>query len=250
MKIFLLVFLFSMGLLLLFTPYSSSSVKNTYYVRSQKHEIPPETIFASGAPLALKKQVVEKLVDTLRTAVEVFEEKEVEYWLTGHLLHGAVLVKGLLPWDDTAVVAVKYSSMNKLISCRASLEKRGYTLLKHKSGFRVSRRQLVELPAIEIVLVDQVKKELVICSPLDDLNMCTFADSFMRRNEINTEDAIFPLQKLAFEDFFVACPRDPHVCLRTFYSTTDLDVVQTQTNSIQTHIQNSYALRCFSKYIT
>ena len=72
MKIFLLVFLFSMGLLLLFTPYSSSNVKNTYYVRSQKHEIPPETIFASGAPLALKKQVVEKLVDTLRTAVEVF----------------------------------------------------------------------------------------------------------------------------------------------------------------------------------
>jgi hypothetical protein len=246
MKIYFVLFLFVACLLVLFTPYTTTGVKSVYYVRSQKHEIPSGVVFTAGNPLALKKAVLEKLVDTLRSTVDIFERNSVEYWLTGHLLHGVQLVEGILPWDDNAVLAVNYTCLDKLIQCRPYFEQQGYSITKHSSGFRICRIQLVQVPSIEIVLVDRVKEEMLICSPLDDLNKCTFADSFMRRNEINSRDSIFPLQKLRFEDFYVSCPKDPGTCLKTFYSTNDTDVVQSAPYSLQAHLQSNYVLKYLS----
>lgn len=61
------------------------------------------------------KQSQYVMLRILRIVVDVFEENNIEYWLTGGTLLGAVRHKGFIPWDDDIDICISQSQYEEAI---------------------------------------------------------------------------------------------------------------------------------------
>lgn len=124
-------------------------------------------------------------------------------------------------WHTCCEMAILHDDLPKLVSLRneleATLHGAALSLTQHRHGYRLSTKNFQRYPVIYIDVLKESNFELAICTPLDELSMCSFADSHLRRTEIFTTEHIFPLQKVPFGDIEIYIAAAPEHCLNKLY---------------------------------
>jgi hypothetical protein len=68
--------------------------------------------------------------------------------------------------------------------------------------------------------------ELSICTPLDELNACSYEDSHTRRGEVFDVMDVLPLKPTPFEHLELNIPQHPEKCLNQLYGEDALTQVR------------------------
>jgi lipopolysaccharide cholinephosphotransferase len=76
------------------------------------NKILPDNRLGGGSPVEQARIVMIKLLDTF---VHICEENNLQYWLEGGTLLGAVRHKGFIPWDDDIDVAMPMKDYKKFL---------------------------------------------------------------------------------------------------------------------------------------
>ena len=82
---------------------------------------------------------IKKLHQMFKILIGLLDNQEVEYWVDGGTLLGAVRHKGMIPWDDDIDIGVLNTNQNKskIIQLTSNLKKHNLGLVKTYYGFKV-----------------------------------------------------------------------------------------------------------------
>ena len=61
----------------------------------------------------INKKTIKMLYEMLSKVTSLFEFKNIEYWVDGGTLLGAVRHSGIIPWDDDLDISIQYKNRNK-----------------------------------------------------------------------------------------------------------------------------------------
>jgi hypothetical protein len=245
-----IVLLVVMLLTILYSPYSNDCISNEYMLRSIQHNLPTNLKFSNNClPLQVKESVLSDLVSMYSLVSELFIRQHITFWAVGETLLGARLVNGILPWRDRLELAVSFDSNQhkKLVSLRPTLLEYGYVLRKTSNSYRLCKKNWSSFPFIEINLMSERNFEMAVCSPLTELNECTYADSHFRRREIFEMSDIFPLTSMVFEDLTIPVPKHTDTCLKIMYGTEALQLVDATAYGDKVHVLNSLTYQLFGR---
>lgn len=78
--------------------------------------------------------VILQLYQMAKDIHEIFVENDLEYFIFAGTLLGSVRHKGIIPWDDDLDMMVYLKDEKLLFSLKNEFERRGYGLLKEKTG--------------------------------------------------------------------------------------------------------------------
>lgn len=193
-------------------------------------------------PFPILSSVQNELNTMMMLMVEVFDEKEIEFWLAKSTLLGCVRHGQLLPWGDKIEICVHHEDLSKLVSSREKIEESGdFKLANGSHGYFIQKKgRFVPYPFIQINIMKRTEHETSICTPMDELVECSFADSHKRRNEIYLNETLFPLASetmtIGTTTINVKIPRDSERCLTILYGENWKSVYQR--NNI--HLNNSF----------
>lgn len=234
------------------SPYSYDTVGKDYAVRSIRHTLPADLAFShKSPPLMVQACVLEELTSMYSLVAQLFSDNSILFWAIGDTLLGAVLVKGVLPWRDRLELAVAFdpAQQRKLIELRPEFLDHGYILVKTDHSYRLCKNNWSKFPYIELTLMSQRSQEMAVCSPLTELNECTYADSHTRRREIFELTSIFPLEQRQFEDMEIPVPREAEQCLKLLYGPEALTLVPTDSYGDKVHFVNSLTAQVVGRYV-
>ena len=85
----------------------------------------------------INKNTIKRLYEMLSKVTSLFELKNIEYWVDGGTLLGAVRHSGIIPWDDDLDISIQYKNRNKIIKLEKELNKLGFGLVESYFGFKI-----------------------------------------------------------------------------------------------------------------
>lgn len=200
-------------------PYGDGLVTEKYVFANREHSLPPR--YLDGRTVVESKPWVrEELLRIFDKVHTLFVEKGIPYWMARSTLWGALLVRGLLPWEDKIELETEFSQevLQQLVDLRSALHPHGLLLTKHRAGYRVHGANFSKFPFVQLTFLGRRGARLDACGPLDELNRCTFEAVTPTWHE--TE--IYPLQSLPFEHVTASAPRAAEKCVRNLYGSDAL----------------------------
>lgn len=125
---------------------------------------------------------------------KLFEENQINYWIDGVTLLGAVRHKGLIPWESESEVQVSEEDLEKILSLQKKFEERNMELKLEPYGFR-----LVSLhnPSLAVDLLATVKEVSIGKISCKKANFSPWM-----------EKDLFPLSRLAFGPLSLQAPKN------------------------------------------
>ena len=101
-----------------------------------------KTEYFYGKKRQTKRQVVLKLYQMLYDVTKLLKKHNVENWICGGTLLGAVRNKGLIPWDDDLDIEIIEEDIYKIKTdkFKKELKKKGYHMVKYRFGFKIFLR--------------------------------------------------------------------------------------------------------------
>lgn len=200
-------------------PYGDELLLEKYVFATREHSLPPK--YLEDTPVvASKLWVRDELLNTFSKVHSIFEAQALPYWISNTTLWGALLVKGLLPWEDKVELDMVFShnALRKLVGVRSALHAQRLRLSKCPEGYLIHRDHFPKFPFVRIVFVGRRGERLDACAPLDELNECTFERTVPTWNESD----IFPLQSVAFEHLQVPAPFASEYVVTNLYGSNSL----------------------------
>ena len=85
----------------------------------------------------IDKSIAKKLYKMLNDISHLFEKNNIQYWIDGGTLLGAVRHKGLIPWDDDLDISILYKDRIKVMKIKKKLESKGLGLVKTYYGYKI-----------------------------------------------------------------------------------------------------------------
>ena len=110
----------------------------------------------------------------------------------------------------------------------------------------MAKHNLFRFPSVDFKLVAELHKDMALCTPLNELNECTFADTHRAIGSVVETSSVFPLGKGTFGGVEVSVPNNPARALSKQFCVPEdggdfaLDVTSYQENA---HFRNSLAKR-------
>ena len=203
-------------------------------------------------PMIVNHPIQESVISMLSVVTQVLRKAEVTHWATGTTLHACVTTGNLFPWEDCAHLAVWFSHQQhrRLVSTRPVLKEIGLELVKNKHSYRIFSSR-TSYPYIEVWLFMPKEgtvsvnpsgytstgtgDEIVVCTPLDELNEPTFADSYVHRRLAIADGDLLPLDLKDFSGTQLPVPHKAVSYMQRVYG-EDLYRVHKTTS----HIDNGW----------
>lgn len=203
------------------SPFSNDVLETSYTVGEVVHDVPSDLVFQREAFL-LKPDVRLNMSRLLNYTVETLEAGGVEHWAVKQTMLGAIRHQGIVPFDDEISLGFNHDDLVGLVGLRSRIEASGEFLLTRKnSQYFLSFNNAFRFPRVTLTPMKNEKEEVLLCSPLDELNRCTFSDSYQRRREVYTQKQVYPLRKVKFEDFEIYVPNHAEECLDVLLNTCE-----------------------------
>ena len=203
------------------TPFSETQVLPgmEYHTSTTIVHYVPENLVIDEVPqlLLLKRDTFHDMMDILKMTLRLMTANEITAWAVDATLLGAVRHAGFIPWCPDIMLAIEHRDMGRLISLRGLIEGYGHLLLTTKSGYDIVARNASYFPVLHITLMSVRNNEVCICSPLTELNECSFNDTYIHRRKIFNVSDVFPLQSVQFEDTYINVPKNVEFCLDIMY---------------------------------
>ena len=202
-----------------FSPFTVEPVGRKYQILGRDRRLPDDLRFAGGeVPLATTQDIQESLVSMLGSVREVLHDQGVTFWAVGHTLFGCHVASGLLPWVDSVELGFFFDRKEhvRLLSCRPALQEAGLQLTKRRNTYRITRKGYC-FPYVDMWLMAERESEVAVCTPLSELNECTFRDSYHHHVRNHDMAHVFPLKPGQFEGLAIPLPSDPEACIRSHF---------------------------------
>lgn len=200
----------------------------TYRVRTASHRVPAVRLPAPALRL-IREPVLARMADLLEYADRVLGEHGIPYWISCGTLLGAVRHGGFIPWDDDIDVQVMLADRQRLLELSGRFARDGYRLLHAGGGLKLACDNFWRFPYIDLAVVDRVGETLKLCYPLARDGRWTFEKARQWPNECLPCNVVFPLTRVAFEDFSVAAPGETVAALEMMYGRDALTEVAAST---------------------
>lgn len=175
--------------------------------KTTEHFIPFEVL--------TKYKHIDRLSKLLKLTHEVLESNNIEYWMCGGTLLGAVRDKGIIPWDDDGDICILDKHYNDLKKLEKELKNYGLGMSKWGCGFKVYDLKGDKLPGKNFLF------------PFVDIFMCKEEDDKIYLSakqcakawpaEYHMKNELFPLKLYDFEDYKMWGPNKPNKYLSRSY---------------------------------
>ena len=90
-----------------------------------------------GKKYFVDKKIMKELYIMLDRVSKLLIKNDIQYWVDGGTLLGAVRHGGIIPWDDDVDISIFYKDRNKVLELKEELKKNGYGLAKTFYGLKV-----------------------------------------------------------------------------------------------------------------
>ena len=144
----------------------------------------------------IKPEIIKKIYEMLKITDEIFNENNIEYWMCGGTMLGAVRHKGIIPWDDDGDIEVLEKYESKIELLRDDFKQHNLTLMKTWFGFKIfpTNGQIIKnvkwkYPAVDIFIMSI--QDNIITYKYDEAKKL-FGKCYYDK------DKIYPLEKYEF----------------------------------------------------
>lgn len=154
-------------------------------------------------------QKILRLYQVFKDIHELFSAFDIEYWVDGGTLLGAVRHKGIILWDDDIDLCIAKKHEQRLLRLKPLLAKLGYKLVVMPFGYTIKSPQAF----LDLFFMDNKKGKYIYA----DKNTQTF---FAKRDGgpiYYTHSELFPLKLYPFGDLKVWGPQDPIPYLNNYF---------------------------------
>lgn len=227
-------------LLWAWSPYGDELVQEKYVFATQEHSLPVNYL-AKSSVVASKQWVREDLLQIFSIVIPLLDQSTVTWWVARSTLWGALLVEGLLPWEDQVEVEVEFSqaALASIVKMRQMLVVHNLGLSKCEAGYVIHRMNFRQFPFLRVTFIAPRGSAWSACGPLSELNECTFARAHVYTWE---ESDLFPLQRLRFEKLHVYAPKEATKYVRGVFGN---EALETAPNRGNVWFYNSMVQRVF-----
>lgn len=175
--------------------------------------------------------------------IQLMNEREITWWCVDGTLLGAVRHKGIIPWDNDIDVGIFFKDYKKLLQL-TKLDLGNFQISKASNGFRMIIKDK-QYPFIDIWVNDyDENNKIKYCTPiLNNIKTRYFASP----NNYYSDDELFPLQEVMFENLNVYIPNKSEDILCREYGKYCLKVAKIYNH---TSLHNLFTYIPFEKIYT
>jgi len=111
-------------------------------------------IHSEEAPTFTDAKTVLKLYQLMKDTHEILTSKNIQYWVMGGTLLGAVRHHGIIPWDDDLDICINKKQEVDFISLKPIFELLKCNVTQCTFGYKISQKDSY-LPFIDVFLYEQ-----------------------------------------------------------------------------------------------
>jgi phosphorylcholine metabolism protein LicD len=156
---------------------------------------------------------------------DIFDTRNIRYWIHTEALLGAIKNKGIIHWEDNIDLGILADEEDKIINLRKLLKKKNLGISEWFAGYRiydldgiVVKGQDYKYPFVNIILYEQT---------LNQIKIKSLSAFKLWPNEIFNKNDIFPIKVYNFENYQVYGPNNPENVLKKLYSNWIEDNIKT-----------------------
>lgn len=149
-----------------------------------------------------------QIYQMLKDIDELFTSNNIEYWMDGGTLLGAVRHKGIIPWDDDADIEIDEKDVNKLLALESDLNNIGYELLKCWFGYKIFQKNGKQIlghkwkfPFVDIFITKNINGSHIFTSER--------AVEVFGSQCYLSDDELYPLKRYQFGEIYLNGPNNP-----------------------------------------
>jgi phosphorylcholine metabolism protein LicD len=226
---------------LVYSPYTYAETPDTFHFGNRIHK--NEVVYNKHV---IRKEVHQDLMQGLKLLLKTMDEQKVDIWASKSTLLGAVRHGGVVPWWPVLHFCVSHSDMNSFVKARPMLEESNEWKFRTKRNYYLLHKNNVcKFPYIKIKMFAIQNDDVALCTPLTELNTCSYEDTHENLREIFKMDQVFPLKQTTFENMQINIPNKSHECLQQMYGSS----YETETNDVPTyiHLKNPKTINILSR---
>ena len=169
---------------------------------------------SKNIPTITDSKTILKLYQLMKDVHEVLISKNIQYWVMGGTLLGAVRHHGIIPWDDDLDICVDKKQETDFISLKPIFKQLNYNVTSCAFGYKISQQDGY-FPFIDVFLYEQNENDITyrwkFKNPRNDKNVAIYANE------------LFPIKDYKFGNLLVKGPNDPFQYLICCYGPKCMD---------------------------
>lgn len=173
-----------------------------------------ETHTSKETPTITRANEVLQLYQLMKDVHEVLISKNIQYWVMGGTLLGAIRHNGIIPWDDDLDICIDKKQEADFISLKPIFKQLKCNVSQGTFGYKISQKDSY-LPFIDVFLYEQNGNDITykwkFKNPRNNRNVPIYANE------------LFPIKDYKFGNLFVKGPKNPHPYLICCYGEKYMD---------------------------
>ena len=201
--IILIIFIILLIALTYFINNITINIDNTWKVNNISHKLEDNN---NKINTFIKQTSMEANLKILKFIKKIFEKNNIDFWVEGGTLLGAVRHQGFIPWDDDIDINCWRKDEVKLITLLQNLPNDLF-FIKCCGGYKILTKNFFNTPRIDIYIIDYNPDTQCygLCHPIIN-NKCSFYQQLQSSKACYPLHYILPLKKLKFEDIYINVP--------------------------------------------
>lgn len=194
--------------------------KNTIDIMVNNYEISSDNLIDSNIKIMSVDEKAE-LLKLFKLTISILDKLNIEYWIDGGTLLGAMQIEGMIFWDDDIDIAIPEKSFLKLVDI-ISDERYKKIFKKANIDFDLKRTKDVRSKEYDYQVInskfikskyDYLFIDLVFFIKIGE----QYNHNFKLLNYPYDIKDIYPLREVKFENFYVKCINNPYPFLNNGY---------------------------------